>query len=252
MKMLPGVVKRKFYESAWFSEMISSVPILIASIAAAWESFKNKSLVYQAWFLVFGAILLLLASIIRIWRTYKHDTKTEHPSIHDGLFGALYVLYGGVENYRQKDGHSNGGLRVTIHRIVEDKKKEYPEELEQLLPYIGGSNGCKPGRRFSIRSGIIGKAAREKAVFSSYRENDDYELFVKELVSIWSYTEEDAKKLTSDRKSWMAVPIFGKDDIVIGVVYLDSNEKDFFTDNVQEIIINACTGVADYISNRYE
>jgi hypothetical protein len=127
------------------------------------------------------------------------------------------------------------------------------DPLEQLLPYIGG-DGKPPGRRFSIRSGIIGKAVREKTPYASFRENDNHEAFIKELVANWSYTEHDARQVTSDRQAWMAIPIFGSPTSasgVVAVVYLDSDQRNFFSKQVQKLALHAASGIATYIDERY-
>jgi hypothetical protein len=134
--------------------------------------------------------------------------------------------------------------------VVPEKPNQPVEELEQLVDYVGSSSKGA-GRKFSIRSGIIGRAVREKSPYAASRQSDDYEEYIHELVRDWAYTEEDARKLRSDRKSWMAVPIFGLNHAVVGVVYLDSVEKDFFTKEVQQLTLNACAGIASYINERY-
>ncbi len=195
---------------------------------------------------------LVIASVVKVLHAYQQDQEEKRKQDYDGLLGALHVLYGNISillNFVNSDG---GRLRVTMHRVVPPSISDKDaEELEQLLPYIGGE-GKGAGRKFSIRSGIIGKAAREKSPFAFSRQNDDHEAFIEELKSNWAYTEEDARKLKSDRKSWMAVPIFGENNAVVGVVYLDSNEKDFFNERVKEAVINSCSGVALYINERYK
>jgi len=83
------------------------------------------------------------------------------------------------------------------------------------------------------------------------RQNADYEAFLRELVQEWSYTPQDARALTPDRQAWMAVPIKGISGVV-AVVYLDSDQRELFTSEVQQLIVLACQGVASYISARYK
>src|SRR5262249_24367409 len=108
-----------------------------------------------------------------------------------------------------------------------------------------------PGRTFSIRSGVIGKAVRARGVVMVMRQSDEYEAFVDELVREWAYTEHDARKLSSDRRSWMAVPVFDSGSVVCAVVYLDSNQTDFFTPELQQIILDASGGIATYVNEAY-
>lgn len=139
-------------------------------------------------------------------------------------------------------------MRTTIHRVVSGDGGA--QEVEQLLPYVGGT-GSPPGRTFSVRSGIIGKAVRERSVFAASRVSPDYEALLAELVRDWSYTMEDARKLSPDRRSWMAVPIPVEGGPVVAVVYLDSSEPDFFVADVQRVVLEACAGITSYIDEVY-
>jgi hypothetical protein len=123
--------------------------------------------------------------------------------------------------------------------------------LEQLVPYIGGDGG-KIGRTFSARSGIIGKAVREKKGMVGKRLNENHAKYIDELVSSWSYTREDARGLTEDRRSWLAIPIFHTNRKVEAVVYLDSDEVDFFTDQIVTLVTNSCAGIASYCKERFK
>lgn len=49
----------------------------------------------------------------------------------------------------------------------------------------------------------------------------------------------------------MAVPIFGPEQSVAAVVYLDSSERNFFGADLQEVVLAGCTGVASYINQVY-
>jgi hypothetical protein len=83
------------------------------------------------------------------------------------------------------------------------------------------------------------------------RVGDDHAGFVADLIATWFYTESEAKKLSADRKTWMAVPILNKNKNVLVVVYLDSAEQDTFSDSAIELVINGCIGIASYISQHY-
>jgi hypothetical protein len=125
-----------------------------------------------------------------------------------------------------------------------------PEELEQLIPYLGDSGG-EVGRHFSVRSGIIGRAVREKAVLAATRTSDDYEAFVRELVVGWAFTDADARALRPDRKAWMAVPIFGTKRTVIAVLFFDSSVADFFSAELQQVITNGSLGLTNFVEEAY-
>lgn len=141
-------------------------------------------------------------------------------------------------------------MRLTIHRVVTRGKAVPPEELEQLFPYMGGE-GNSPGRRFSIRSGIIGLVARGRFAMVAGRECAEHEGFVAELVEDWAYTEHDARKLTPDRHAWMAVPMLSATGATVAVVYLDSRDPDFFTEPLQRQVLIICGGINNYLTEAY-
>jgi hypothetical protein len=134
--------------------------------------------------------------------------------------------------------------------VVYGRKGAPPEQLEQLLPYMGGP-GSPPGRRFSIRSGIIGKAAREKSFVAAVRQNADHEAFVRELITHWAYPEHEARTLSPDRRAWMAVPIVSPNGVTYAVVYLDSREPAFFSQHVKDTVLTCCAGLTTYVLEVY-
>ncbi len=248
---IPGAKRERFFEKKAFVEGTSVVPPIIAGTVAAIVNLQDPGKKTLGWLLLAAAIWLTVASVLKVLHAHSQDEQEQRRQDYEGLWGALHVMYATITTYLPEDGSGNGKLRATVHRVDRASRKGKPaEELEQILPYIGGS-GSPPGRRFSVRSGIIGKAVREKAAFTASRQNDDHETFLAELIRDWSYTEEDARKLSPDRRSWMAVPIFGKKQIVVAVVYLDSAERDFFDNRIKSAVLGACGGIASYISEVY-
>ena len=257
-----GMGKRAFYEHKWLVEAVVAVPPIFG---AAYP-------VCQAWFvsapaaaprieqgtinaeipiiLALVCAWLILGSVLKVLAAKAQDVRENLSKGHEGLLATLNVVHsvvaglGGLETPDE-----TRQLRVTFHRVV--PPLDNSEYIEQIVPYLGGS-GREPGGQFSIRSGITGRAIRENAVFVMSRQNDDYEKYLKELITDWAYTEADAKKLQSDRFSGMAVPIKGREGVVLGVVYLDSCIKNFFdTNEIQEAVVAACVGVTKYIGERY-
>jgi len=254
MAEIPGKKSLRFYEKKWVAEAIAIVPSIIAASVGAWVSLNDPSPDKQVvgWVLVVGAIWLGVASILKVWHAYLQDKEQKSRLEYDGLLGALHVLYSSVSQHLNFTNNHDGRLRVTIHRVMPATKPDAdPEQTEQILPYIGGA-GKGPGRKFSVRSGIVGRVVREQAPYASTRADDDYETFIHDLVTQWSYTEQEARALSPDRKAWMAVPIFGSSHKVIAVVYLDSNDRTLFTEAVRDLIINGSSGIARYVDERYK
>jgi putative methionine-R-sulfoxide reductase with GAF domain len=205
----------------------------------------------MGWWLVAGAVWMVGASAGKVLHARAQDRERKRAGDYEGLHAALQVLFAAVCATARvgRQEQATGRLRATIHRVVPNGKHP-PEELEQLLPYVGGP-GDLPGRRFSIRSGIIGKAARRRSAVVAARGNADHEGFIAELVHEWAYTDHDARKLTPDRHAWMAVPILNSDGAPVAVVYLDSRDPDFFSEAAQPRILTACDGIRTYTVEAY-
>ncbi len=255
MSQIPEVRSARFFEKNWVVELVAAFPPVIAVVVTAVatlidERVGNNVLGYV---LLGSALWMIVASFLRVANAYSEDKAKAEELGYDGLRSALHVVHSSVSDHENfsKEERSDGRLRVTILRVVPpaDPSSD-PEETEQLLSYVGGQ-GKGPGRRFSVRSGIVGKSVRERNPIRASRQNDDYEQFVDELVSEWSYTREDAQALSHDRRAWMAVPILGTESDVVAVVFLDSYDRELFNEDVTQLIISMCGGVARYVDERY-
>ena len=84
------------------------------------------------------------------------------------------------------------------------------------------------------------------------RANDDYELYVQELITEWNYTPDQARRLNPASMEWMAVPFHDADhNRVEAILYLDASKRGFFTPARQEIVLLAVSGIAVFIGKRY-
>lgn len=251
MGKIPGPEKERFYEKKYVVELIAILPPLVTAAVGALVNLADPTKRTLGWWLVGATAWLGLASGVKVLHAAAQDHDRKRSTSYDGFFGALCVLY---EAVRLGAGLADGGdgtLRVTIHRVIPPRRRGADaEQLEQLLPYVGGTGGAS-GRKFSVRSGIIGKATRTKAPFSSTRTSDGHADFVKELIHDWCYTEKDARSVTPDRQSWMAVPVLMTNGTVGVVVSLDSSVPGLFTDTVQAIVLECCGGIKAYIAEAY-
>lgn len=252
MTSIPGRRRQRFYERKTAVELLAVVPPVLTAAVAAAINLRDPARRSLGWVLVAAIVWLAVASAVKVLHALSQDREQKRREDYDGLRGALHVLYGLVSTRAGIGPQDHGRLRTTIHRVVQPVAKgEAAEELEQLLPYFGGP-GNGPGRRFSIRSGVIGKAVRGKGAVAASRASEDYEQFLVELVRDWAYTEHDARQLSPDRRAWMAVPVFDpKGAVVAAVVYLDSYETGFFTPELRQVILEACSGIATYVHEVY-
>lgn len=250
MVTIPGVRKTPWWDKEWLVELVASALPLFALSYSAWDKWPT------GWGKLFLAAIgwVLVVAALKIHRARKNDRDRDQKESPADLLGCTEVLYQTIQHVFGTNA-AVSRCRVTIHRVIPLRPGEQPtqQELEQVIPYVGGANvGGGKGRKFPIHAGIIGRAARTRQIHTGIRENNDHEKFIGELVEKWGYCDADARGLSPDRRSWMAVPISGPDKSVTGVVYLDSDEPEFFTDPVQKFVIDGCIGVANYVNERYK
>ena len=188
------------------------------------------------------ALLVALATIgVLSFTVIQHGVglraARKKDSMHE-LEGCLYTLHAVLAPSEQCR------LRLAVHRPAHGA-------LEQVTEYIGDrTRPGRIGRLFPENAGIIGKAFRENEVFIARRINDDYEAFVRELVTEWNYTEERARLLNPGAMEWMAIPLT-ENGKVEAVVFLDVNQRGFLTPDRQDLILAATRGIAVFVGRRY-
>jgi hypothetical protein len=249
---IPGVDGVKWYRKKWFVEFVAAFPPVLAAIAAAWKFFQDSSTLHLGWISVAGLAWLLVASGLKVIMASNQDKKDEPKEKHDGLRAALHVVHSTVAHacgFKPQEAEKK--LRTTFHVVL--NPYDAPKELQQVVDYVGG-DGKGVGRKFSIRSGIIGKAARNRDAYAASRSGDNKEQYERELQDEWGYTAADiATNIAKERFSWMAVPVTDKSGThTLGVVYLDSTERDTFSgDSAKTVVVMACAGIARYVEERY-
>jgi len=246
---IPGARKQRFYEKKAPVEALAIIPPLVAAGVTAFINIHDPSKRVLGWLLAGGCVWLAVGSIAKVLNASAQDKEARLVREHGGLMGALYVLYAAIFA-KMDETPADRRLRITVHRVV-PRKGAPSEELEQIVPYVGGGVRSGVGRTFSIRSGVIGRAVREKKPFAASHDAPDRAQFVQELVSKWGYTEHDAEQVSLERRAWMAVPILGSPKEVVAVIFLDSDNEAFFTSDLQSFIVLSCEAVADYIRETY-
>lgn len=252
MQHIPGRRADRWWHRRWIVELLSVFPPVAVAAATGLLTLRAPGGDALGWVLVGAAGWLMIASSAKVLHARSRDEERASAEQHSGLNGALHVLYGVVRHAAGLGDGPDDHLRATIHRVVPPASpRRLPEEMEQLLPYLCRTGGGE-GRTFSIRSGIIGRAARERLILTASRRGDDHEAMVAELVREWSYPEEEARALRADRRAWMAVPLVRPGDRrVVAVVYLDSDQGDVFTPRVQEFVSAGCGGIAHFLPKTY-
>ena len=111
------------------------------------------------------------------------------------------------------------GYRSALH--VPDAV--FQERLYQAIDYYPQGDGGR-GRRFSIRTGVIGLSWRREA---SVGPVDLGSVSVDEFVEHWGMTPDEAGRRLRDRKRWFAaVLIEDTKRIPLGVLYFDFDDGD--------------------------
>lgn len=151
-----------------------------------------------------------------------------------GIFGAVEAAANNVMTNRETSAPDakEGKFRATLH--IPDPI--FVDQLYQLTPYFfpadsttlwRGNGG--PGRRFSIRYGIIGLAARSKnskAEAKAFQGTD--EVAKQELVERWSMLPAQTVHAIN-KPSCLAVVLKDPEtDELLGILYADAEEPDFF------------------------
>lgn len=266
---LPGPSSPPFWERTWFIELCSSVVPILGALAAAYVQFfpkqpdapkkvagaaANAASQSQALPPVTGNPILGWASLVAVvflgvgWLLRVNKAKKSNA---DGiqmpldLSAFVQTLHAVALEVGAPDSDDVWKLRVTIYR-PDPKKKD---ELQRCVPYAGGDEDGV-GRTFKNNCGVIGKAYQSRKVTLAKRENDDFNMFVEEMIENYGIPREDAKTLRPDRMAWLAIPLIGEKEPV-GVVFMDSNDKEFFSTEVVDLAVAATEGIAGYVRKIY-
>ncbi|WP_437319752.1 hypothetical protein [Sorangium sp. So ce385] len=195
-----------------------------------------------------SALAVFITTIICLnGARHKDKKQADHESPKD-LTACLHVMYSVLKNVG-KIGDSEAErqtLRITVYNVVGD-------ELVQCVHYVGGDGG-EPGRKVSLRAGVIGRAAITGRPTKGELVNTDGDKFIEEMTHKWHFKREEAETLSMTRREWLAIPIKGGKrggaSKVIAVVYLDSSKRKFFNKRIETIATAACSGLTSYIEKR--
>lgn len=248
---LPRLKNVAWWVNDWPLELVAGVPVVGVMVVSAINYFWTPDKQRLGWAMVVATGWLIVATFIKTGRARYRDCERRQRESPMDLSGCIRVMHGMLK-VATGIGDEKRKLRITMYAVVQSNEGSgEPETLEQILPYVGGDGG-KPPRTYSIRSGIIGRAARTHQMHHATRQNLDEQNFVDEMVSNWGFSESEARNLSTDRQSWLAVPINGPDsNSTLGVVYLDSSDPKFFTDEVIELVIEGCAEIAKFVHERY-
>jgi putative methionine-R-sulfoxide reductase with GAF domain len=237
-----GRVRRFLAQATPYDIGIAFAAAFIAYLGAL-KSFE-ASKPSEGWaYIVAIAILLVLTITKHVVMWWGTEAKRSPDAIESCLHLMHDILIAG-----RPENAGDPKLRLTVHVPCDDGRN-----LMQILDYVGDQRRKRTmGRKFPVGSGIIGKAFREKQFISASRTNDNYETYVQEMVAKWGYSEEEARSRDPSTMAWLALPLTDQDkQKVEGIVYLDSIDRDFFSDDRQKLVSVACVAIARYVAQRY-
>lgn len=209
--------------------------IALAALANALLTLKHGSRA-----LIAAAILIMALAIIKAVIQWRQKDAKDSP--HE-LEGCLYTLHAILLPEDQAD-HA---LRITVHVPQRGGKN-----LIQVVGYVGSQRKkATAGRLTPISCGITGRAYRTKKPVRLRRANDDVDAYIQELIEAQGFTEEQARNIDPSTMSGYAAPLLSADSTVVGIVYADAVDRDFFSDERVTILDRACVGIARFIERKY-
>lgn len=111
----------------------------------------------------------------------------------------------------------------------------FQDQLYQLSPYCNPANGTfnhppkkGPGRRFSMRYGIIGRAARSEVSQIIGDAFQGSETKKAALINEWSMMDSQAEAAAAKPSCLALIIPDPETEKMVGIVYIDAEEKDFF------------------------
>ena len=145
-----------------------------------------------------------------------------------------------------KEGEDDPAIRLTIYRLSENEKF-----LIQHTKYFGDGVNEIVRHKVAIEKGVIGAAFRTKKVATCNRgPTISDEQFIEDMVNTFSYTEEEAKNLSRDRRAWIALPVVEVTG-VHSVLFCDAKVCGFFGSKRTiryRVLEGACAGLAEFLA----
>jgi len=170
----------------------------------------------------------------------KGESQTEFVSPVTRAIATTFVMTLGEILMREVAKKKLGAeFRVTLHRIVEFQDDVF---FQQISRYAGTQRGGAVGRVISINAGLVGLVCQYGAPLIVKRESDFDQLW-KDV----KLEEAGARGVQPPVMSMLACPFFapmkkGESRSVLAVLFMDSEEKEFFDQSILRLIYSACVG----------
>ncbi len=242
--------------------VVAAVAAIAGAVYALLRAFaeEGKGESRQLSVLIGVALLaIVLREVLQVYRSFvESHRQRELQEVHD-VHAACQVLREQLASaYRNKieelpEKHRPASFRVCVYRVASRRAKASPE-LERVTRYCVGENGDpgEAGKRVSSACGVIGLAYRTGQLQFATREAESIQDFREVVIRDWGFDPEDAKTLNETRWSVLAIPIRASDGKVDTVVFIDSELRNCFADDiVQSLVLPACEAIKLVIERRY-
>lgn len=180
----------------------------------------------------------------------RDDQKQAELESPVGFRGSALVIYHLLLAAYDIDTPKDGEFRVTLYAVRKEGDTEF---LEQVIEYVGSKSEKKIGRKLPINAGVIGQAFLMKGIAIANRTaaDEDSDGYIKEIVEEQRFPVAMAEKMSLDRQSFFAAPIFSNDgETVSAILYADSSIKEAFQP-ILGILKASSEALASYIEERY-
>jgi hypothetical protein len=249
-------------ETAVANAVFAALPVMLTSLGGIVTGLLHgeRAAVVSSSATLAAAVFGYAIALARARAKDRHEAEGKSPA---DLEGCLYILHASVLailGFTYEEANIKK-LRVTIHRVLDDGASR-AFKVRQLVPYVPAGSSSVPdqgkGREMPSRCGIVGRAITRRKPQGLIRSGtfDDY---VKVMCDEYGFLPDEARQLTPDRHAFLAIPLM-RGGRVVGVVYLDSPEHDFFSEpdrrgEISPLVVGAvttaCGGLAPYTSLRY-
>lgn len=143
-------------------------------------------------------------------------------------------------------------FRITLHRILEIQGKKFFQQVAYYAGNAGPRLTGSPGRVFPLETGLVGLVCRQGAPIRATKKTEaDWQ----RLWSALMLTEHDAKPVDPKVSAIMGCPFFIPSDNpenpnVCLVLFIDSEQPDFFTQSILDTIFAASAGFVSNLDER--
>ncbi|MBA7559590.1 hypothetical protein ES708_01205 [subsurface metagenome] len=211
----------------WLLALVASAFLIGAGILGSWALQNKKWLILGICIVVGGA-------------SGSFETRIALALQKSSIYQVVKEVYGNLEAAYHLAGFTSAE-RITLY--VPHRRN--PNVLIQIVPYVPTKKLGPFKKGLDISKGITGLCfrTRERKLDILKRSGD----FRNYMIAQYGFTQAEANMLEGDRKSYLAIPVFNRENKAAGVVFCDSTRERAFTEQAIDLITRVCIPVAEYV-----